>query len=325
LTIAACLRKLSAVKRAQLLTLKAPSFSEVPKGNPRELPTPGDSSGKTRGQSPKVLADFWRKFNPLGPDKSLGSFFMLSSQPENPVAPTDLSPLANLQETTFFIKYEPEIAEKFSNLKKAGVAISGRCLQIVFSRLLFWSRYAKHKFEKKLYFWKSQKELSEETGFSEKQVNRALKELVNLGLLIREKFHKRFWRQVYFYHVPVSPFTKEIELRKPRPCSSSRALRPAGAADGHSAASLAAPRAPEEGLQPQSSTSRPQGPGAAPGSGKINGARGFGTIRAKCPDPSAENSTSKKQTSRGLFQNIMQRCEFYGTAENYQRIFGNIA
>jgi hypothetical protein len=251
---------------------------------------------------------------------------MPSSQPdqsESPVTPTDLTPLANLEEATFFIKYEPEIAEKLSNLKNTGVSVSGRCLSIVFSRMLYWSRYAKHRFEKKLYFWKSQKELGEETGFSEKQINRALKALVELGLLVREKFHRRFWRQVYFYHLPVSPFTKEIEPRKPRP--GSRALRPAGAADGHSAASLAAPGAPEGGLQLQSSTSRPQGPGAAPRSGNINGAKGFGMIRAKCPDLSIENSTSKKQTSRSPFQNIMQRCEFYGAAENYEKIFGKIA
>jgi len=251
---------------------------------------------------------------------------MPSSQPENPVAPTDLSPLANLQETTFFIKYEPEIAEKLANLKKAGVSVSGRCLSIVFSRMLYWSRYAKHRdVEKKLYFWKSQKELGEETGFSEKQINRALKALVDLGLLTRQKLHKKWWRQVYFYHVPISPFTKEIELRKPRPCSSSRALRPAGAADGHSAASLAAPRAPEGGLQPQSSTRALRPAGATPRAGKINGARPSGSISSKCPDLYKDNSTSKKQTSRSPFQSIMQRCEFYGTAENYERIFGNIA
>jgi hypothetical protein len=250
---------------------------------------------------------------------------------KNPVAPRDLEtsqtpetdPLDPTQ-ATFFIKYEPEIAAKLASSKKAGVSVSGRCLSIVFSRLYYWSKYAKHKIEKKLYFWKSQKELATETGFCEKQINRALKALVDLGLLVREKFHRRFWRQVYFYHVPISPFTKEIE-RKPRPCSGSRALRPVGAADGHPAASLAASRAPEEGLQPQSSTNRPQGPGAAPRAGKINGARGFGMIRAKCPDQSQDHSTSKKQTSRSPFQNIIQRCEFYGTAENYERIFGKIA
>jgi hypothetical protein len=245
----------------------------------------------------------------------------------NPVTPRDLETSQTPEtdsldptQATFFIKYEPEIAEKLAKSKKAGVSVSGRCLSIVFSRLLFWSKYAKHRFEKKLYFWKSQKELGEETGFSEKQINRALKALVDLGLLTREKFHKRFWRQVYFYHVPVSPFTKELQ---PRPCS--MALRPAGAADGHPAASLAAPRAPEGGLQPQSSTSRPQGPGAAPRAGKINGAKGFGSIPSKCPDQRQETSSSKKHTSRSLFQNIMQRCEFYGTAENYERIFGKIA
>jgi hypothetical protein len=299
-------------------------LSGLPKGNPQGTTNSlGVRAGKTRGQSPKVLADFWRKFNPLGPEKS-GSRFLMA---KNLVAPRDLEtsqtpetdPLDPTQ-ATFFIKYEPEIAEKLANLKKVGVSVSGRCLSIVFSRLYFWSRYAKHKFEKKLFFWKSQRELAIETGFSEKQINRALKALVDLGLLIREKFHKRFWRQVYFYHVPVSPFTKELQ---PRPCS--RALEPVGAADGHPAASLAAPRAPEGGLQHQSGSNRPQGPGAASGSRKINGAEGFGPIPPKCPDERQQTSTSKKQTSRSLFQNIMQRCEFYGAAENYQRIFGNIA
>jgi len=251
---------------------------------------------------------------------------MPSSQPENPVVPTDLTPLANLQETTFFIKYEPEIAEKLSILKKTGVSVSGRCLSIVFSRLYYWSKYAKHRFEKKLFFWKSQKELATETGFSEKQINRALKALVDLGLLIREKFHKRFWRQVYFYHVPISPFTKEIEApRKPRPGSRATSSRPI-----HAQTPPVAERAPRAASGARGPAAGGLGGlssalGAASGSRKINEAKGFGSIPSKCPDERQQTSTSKKQTSRSPFQNIMQRCEFYGTAENYERIFGNIA
>ena len=253
-------------------------------------------------------------------------------QSENPVAPTDLSPLANLQETTFFIKYEPEIAEKLAKSKKAGVPVSGRCLSIVFSRLYYWSKYAKHRFEKKLFFWKSQKELATETGFSEKQINRALKALVDLGLLIREKFHRKFWRQVYFYHVPVSPFTKEIEPRKssrpmgqPTRATSSRPIHahtpPVAERAPRAASGARGPAVGGLGGLPRALG----GAQAAPRAGKINGARRSGPIPSKCPDLSTENSTSKKHTSRSLFQNIMQRCEFYGTAENYQRIFGNIA
>jgi hypothetical protein len=256
---------------------------------------------------------------------------------KNPVAPRDLETSQTPEtdsldptQATFFIKYEPEIAEKLSNLKKAGVSVSGRCLSVVFSRLYYWSKYAKHRFENKLYFWKSQKELGEETGFSEKQINRALKALVDLGLLVRDKFHRRFWRQVYFYHVPISPFTKEIE-RKPRPmgqatrATSSRPIHaqtpPVNERTPRAASGACGPAAGGPGGLSRA-LGAAQAAGAAPRAGKINGAKGFGTIRAKCPDLSTEDSTSKKQTSRSPFQNIIQRCEFYGTAENYERIFG---
>lgn len=256
------------------------------------------------------------------------------SQPENPVAPTDPTPVTDLQESTFFIKYEPEIAEKLANSKKAGVSVSGRCLSIVFSRMLYWSRFAKHRFEKKLFFWKSQKELAEETGFSEKQINRALKALVDLGLLIRERFHKRFWRQVYFYHLPVSPFTKEIE-RMPRPLGQGHRATSSRSIPAHPhPIPESAPRAASEGrggaaggpsglCRPRDAAKGPAG--AAPGAGRHKQARGFGSDRAKCPDLSQESSTSKKQTSRNTLLSIIQRCEFYGTAENYERIFGKFA
>ena len=66
--------------------------------------------------------------------------------------------------------------------------------------------------------------------------------------------------------------------------------------------------------------------GAGPGAGgKINAPRGFGSDERKCPHLSQESSTSKKQTSRNTLLSIIQRCEFYGTAENYERMFGTIA
>jgi len=259
----------------------------------------------------------------------------------NPVTPRDLETSQTPEtdsldptQATFFIKYEPEIAEKLAKSKKAGVSVSGRCLSIVFSRLLFWSKYAKHRFEKKLYFWKSQKELGEETGFSEKQINRALKVLVDLGLLVRNKFHRRFWRQVYFYHVPISPFTKEIEPRKPRQMG--QATRATSNRPIHAHTSPVAERAPRAA----SGARRPAGggpgalpralggdqaPGAAPRARQVNKPEGFQSMRTFRGNQSQDLSTSKKQTSRGPFQNIMQRCEFYGTAENYERIFGKFA
>ena len=113
------------------------------------------------------------------------------------------------QDTTYFIQYHPELAEKFSKEKNSSISVSSRTLSIVFSRMLYWSKYSKWKFCDKLWFWKSQDELSSEILISTKQINRALKVLVEMGLLIREKFHKQYYRQVYFYHIPVSPFTKK--------------------------------------------------------------------------------------------------------------------
>jgi hypothetical protein len=113
-------------------------------------------------------------------------------------------------DNSYFIQYHPEIAEKLSN-HNSTYSVSGRCLSIVASRMIYWSRYAKHRFQGKLWYWKNQTELSQETGFSVKQINRALKVLVELGLLVREKFQKHYYRQVYFYHIPSSPHTKELQ------------------------------------------------------------------------------------------------------------------
>lgn len=113
-------------------------------------------------------------------------------------------------ENSYFIQYHPEVAEKLSK-HNSTYSVSGRCLSIVANRMIYWSRYAKHRFQGKLWYWKNQTELSEETGFSVKQINRALKVLVELGIILREKFQKHYYRQVYFYHIPSSPHTKELK------------------------------------------------------------------------------------------------------------------
>jgi hypothetical protein len=113
-------------------------------------------------------------------------------------------------DNSYFIQYHPEAAEKLSK-HNSTYSVSGRCLSIVFSRMLYWSRFAKHRYNGKLFYWKNQTELSLETNFSVKQINRALKVLVELGLLVREKFQKHYYRQVYFYHIPISPYTKELQ------------------------------------------------------------------------------------------------------------------
>ena len=137
-------------------------------------------------------------------------------------------------DNSYFIQYHPEVAEKLSK-HNSTYSVSGRCLSIVFSRMLYWSRYAKHRYNGKLFYWKNQTELSSETNFSVKQINRALKVLVELGLLVREKFQKHYYRQVYFYHIPISPHTKELQQPTRTTSSSSRSTRSssASATDDH--------------------------------------------------------------------------------------------
>ena len=83
-----------------------------------------------------------------------------------------------------------------------------RTCSLVYSQLKYWWKYAKHKFDNKIWFYKSQRELSEELGMSEKTIWRAIKRLRELGLVLVEKHHKRFYRQVYFYHLCYFPEPK---------------------------------------------------------------------------------------------------------------------
>ena len=127
-----------------------------------------------------------------------------------------------IQDGNPFIPFDPALAKELKEKKPKRCSVSGTLLSIVYKRLSFWSRYAKHKHNAKRYFWKSQSELSEEIGCSIKQINRALKVLEELGLLIRQKLQKRFYRQVYFYYLPQSVHTKNSETlgnrgQAPRP------------------------------------------------------------------------------------------------------------
>lgn len=256
---------------------------------------------------------------------------------KTPAVPTDLDVSNSLEthpnisveelEASYFIKYEPELAETFSQQKSTTVSVSGRCLSIVYSRLNYWSRYAKHRFKGKLFFWKSQKELSEETGFSIKQINRSLKALVELGMIVREKFHKKYWRQTYFYHLPLSRFTKEMD-GSPRPGTSSlgscRGGTPQQLQERDARGAIGGP----QGASPIGApTTAPMAAGApAPAtyipspqaSRKISGGKGFGRKGAKCPTPTQEQSTSIKQT----LQSIVEKCQSYGNEDIYRERFG---
>jgi biotin operon repressor len=99
------------------------------------------------------------------------------------------------------VPYQPETAKRF------GGGARGRTLSIIYRQLSYWSKYAKWKGSGgRKFFYKSQKELAEELGYSEKTINRAIKALRELGLVVVEKLHKRYWRQVHFYYLPQSPF-----------------------------------------------------------------------------------------------------------------------
>jgi hypothetical protein len=246
-------------------------------------------------------------------------------------------------DNSYFIQYHPEIAEKLSN-HNSTYSVSGRCLSIVASRMIYWSRYAKHRFQGKLWYWKNQTELSQETGFSVKQINRALKVLVELGLLVREKFQKHYYRQVYFYHIPSSPHTKELQQPTRTTSSRSRSTRSNNTSSGgsqtqqqfhrRSAGAAARPEAvvvnssaPVASGAPAPATGGSGAPTttvqqrAAVSSSTIHKGKGFGSIGTKCPNQSQEIPSSIKQS----LLSIVQKCESYGNIDIYRERFGMVA
>lgn len=113
-----------------------------------------------------------------------------------------------------FIKYEPEAVNDMVSIKPPNSNVSGRLLSLLYNRLLFWSKYAKHTFKNKRFFFKSISSLGEELSYSTKQISRALKVLLELKLIIRHKLLQHRYYQVYFYHLPKSPHTVEVEFIK---------------------------------------------------------------------------------------------------------------
>jgi hypothetical protein len=246
-------------------------------------------------------------------------------------------------DNSYFIQYHPEVAEKLSK-HNSTYSVSGRCLSIVFSRMLYWSRYAKHRYNGKLFYWKNQTELSSETNFSVKQINRALKVLVELGLLVREKFQKHYYRQVYFYHIPSSPHTKELQQPTRTTSSSSRSTRSSRSSSGGSQTqqqfhrrSVGAVARPEAVVVSSRSTAASGAPATATGgsgaparavqqsaadcSTTIHRGKGFGSIGTKCPNQSQELPSSIKQS----LLSIVQKCEMYGREDIYRERFGLFA
>jgi hypothetical protein len=237
-------------------------------------------------------------------------------------------------DNSYFIQYHPEVAEKLSK-HNSTYSVSGRCLSIVFSRMLYWSRFAKWRYNGKLFYWKNQTELSQETSFSVKQINRALKVLVELGLLVREKFQKHYYRQVYFYHIPSSPHTKELQQPTRTTSSRSRSTRSSSTSSGgsptqqqfHSRSGGTAAR-PEAVVVSSSGPAASGAPAPATGgsgasniTSTIHQGKGFRSMRTKCPNQSQEIPSSIKQS----LLSIVQKCEMYGREDIYRERFGLVA
>ena len=128
--------------------------------------------------------------------------------------------------STRTIPYHPETAAAL------GGGARGRTLAIIYRQLCYWSKYAKWKGSGgKKFFYKSQKELAGELGYSEKTINRAIKALRELGLVIVEKLQKTYWRQVFFYYLPHSPHraSTAAPVGRTAPVSAPRASTPAPA------------------------------------------------------------------------------------------------
>jgi hypothetical protein len=280
-------------------------------------------------QSRDFAADFSADHSNDGSTETIGTTTENSNGFNGSTAIETIDPNDN----SYFIQYHPEVAEKLSK-HNSTYSVSGRCLSIVASRMLYWSRYAKHRFQGKLWYWKNQTELGEETGFSVKQINRALKVLVELGIIIREKFQKHYYRQVYFYHIPSSPHTKELKQPSRTTSSSSRTTRSNRVGSGgsqpqqqfhsRSGGAVARPEAVVVSTNPVASG----GPAAATGgsaapktTSTIHQSKGFRSIGSKCPNQSPEFQTSIKQS----LLSIVEKCKSYGDKDIYRERFGLVA
>jgi hypothetical protein len=237
-------------------------------------------------------------------------------------------------DNSYFIQYHPEVAAKLSK-HNSTYSVSGRCLSIVFSRMLYWSRYAKHRYNGKLFYWKNQTEISQETSFSVKQINRALKVLVELGLLVREKFQKHYYRQVYFYHIPVSPHTKEVKQPTRTTSSRGRTTRSSSSNSGGSTTQQQFHgRSGGAGARPEAVVVRSSasaasgvpapatgGSGASKTTSTIHQSKGFGSIGTNCPNQNTIIPTLQKQT----LLSIVEKCKSYGDIDIYRERFGLVA
>jgi hypothetical protein len=219
---------------------------------------------------------------------------------------------ASQPENGHFIKYEPVLVEQLKEAKPSGCKVSGRLLSLLYSRLLFWSRYSKHKGEDgKRYFWKSIVELSEEISYSTKQIERALYVLVELGMIIRDKLHKKYYKQVWFYHLPRSPHTAEAETRTSSHRSTNRTNSTEHQGKQGQAVHTASPKVSGRG----SSAVAPVGAPMTAGSGSGGAPASNASIQGKGPRENRQNVcfiSKEHSTRKNTLWEIVEKCELYG-------------
>jgi len=206
-----------------------------------------------------------------------------------------------------FVKYEPHFAEELKQQKPANCRVSGRLLSVLYNRLLFWSKYSKWKgTDGKRYFFKSINELSEEISYSTKQIERALYVLVDLGMIIREKLAKHHYRQVWFYHLPKSPHTADIEINTSthRGNRNTKGIEPTPAPIGAGAL-------PTTGRNAVGVPVAPMGAGV----GSVPAPAPNASIQRKVRDRNRENVCiyqQKNSIKKNTLLEIVEKCELYG-------------
>ena len=121
-------------------------------------PEPTKSGGASRHRSSYLLNRF------------------INQQHTNPMPTENTStlvvPICAASKSSRSIPYNPETA------RCLGGGARGRTLAIIYRQLAYWSKYAKWKGSGgRKFFYKSQKELAGELGYSEKTISRAIKAL----------------------------------------------------------------------------------------------------------------------------------------------------
>ena len=196
--------------------------------------------------------------------------------------------------------------------KQLGGGARGRTLALIYRQLCYWSKYAKWRGSRnRKFFYKSQRELAEELGYSEKTINRAIKALRELGLVVVEKLHKRYWRQTFFYYLPHSPFAAADAPQPAREPVAAPAAPVSAAPSGGSSSTTTKP----------SSRNAVSALGAAEATAKSIRAKGSGGFGQNVRIQHKKNNPLIKQS----LQAVVERCNAIGESMKNEQgggIFG---